>query len=299
LKDTDLEKDVAPSGQEEIDLLEVALDIWRSRKLVALGTALATIVVLLYVLLAAPVYRAEALIAPKESQKSGGTAAVLSQFGGFGGMVATQLGLGNTNLDRIEIIAKGRELAESVIQSNNFMPLLFPKDWDKNKQEWRATDTAEIPKLRQGIELLRKRYLDVSINKKSNTMIVGINAYDPILAEKIASSYVAALNDKVRGDVIRDAEGNREYLEKNAETTTDPLVHDKIQNMISAEIERMMLVNSQSFDVLEKPVVPQKPERPKKKLILAFSFFSGLLLIVCFVIAKKYWMEFKTKRALP
>jgi len=108
-----------PVNEDEIDLIQIILTLWNYRKWIAIGTGGITFIGLLYAFLASPVYYAEAIIAPKETQKNRGTSSLFSQFGGFGGLVASQLGLGNTNLDKIEIIAKGRELAKTVIEQNN------------------------------------------------------------------------------------------------------------------------------------------------------------------------------------
>jgi hypothetical protein len=76
-----------------------------------------------------------------------------------GGLVATQLGFGNTNLDKIEIILKGHELAESVIVKNDLMPILFPQQWDKTKRAWKSKNISEIPTLRDGVIRMREEIL--------------------------------------------------------------------------------------------------------------------------------------------
>ncbi len=278
-----MDKNEALNQQEEIDLLEIISNLWQHRKQIIFGTAVFSLIGILYAMLATPVYHSEALITPKESQKSGGAASLLTQFGGAGGLVASQFGIGNTSLNRIEIIVKGRELAENVINNNNLMPYLFPEMWDTSKKEWKVKDTAAIPKLRSGIELLRGKHLVVLVNSKNNTITLGINFPNATLAEKINNYYLVALNNKVREDVVRDAESNRVFLEASAKSTSDPLILEKIQNLAAVEIERMMLVNSQSFDILEKPVLPLSPVKPKRKLIIIISIFAGLFVSIASV----------------
>lgn len=283
-----MDSDKVIGSQGEIDLFEVFSEVWRNRKHIVVGTAVFTLIGVLYALFSQPIFRAETIIAPKESQKGGGSATLLSQFGGFGGMMATQLGIGNNSLDRLEISLKGRELAGKVIQANNLMPILYANRWDRKSNGWKTGDSSKIPTIRNGIEKVRTQWLGVGVNKKNNTLTFSVEVGNPVLAEKIVSSYLVMLNEKIRDDIIRDAQANREYLEKNLSQTMDPAVRDKIQNIIAGELERMMLVNSQSFDILEKPVVPTLPVKPKKRRTVVLLFLVGLFFSIGIVVVKGY-----------
>jgi uncharacterized protein involved in exopolysaccharide biosynthesis len=278
----------AKQNDDEIDIVELIIMLWNHRKWIAIGTGVITFIGLLYALLASPVYRSSAIIAPKESQKGGNPSAILSQFGGLGGMVAAQLGLGNTNLDRIEIIIKGWELAESVIKNHDLLPKLFPEVWDSTRNAWDLEDSSEIPTIRTGVEALKTGLLSVEPDHNKNIIKIEINTYDSNLAAEIAEYYVDALNKKIQKDVIIEAEANQLYLSKQLNNTTDPLIREKIQNMIAFEIEKGMLVSSQSIDVLEKPVVPQKRIKPKRKRILIIFFFVGLFISIFGVMVWKF-----------
>ncbi|OGS37762.1 MAG: hypothetical protein A2293_14785 [Elusimicrobia bacterium RIFOXYB2_FULL_49_7] len=275
---------------KEIDLIQIVIPLWNYRKWIAIGTGVVTLIGLVYALFATPVYYSEAIIAPKEPQKSNGAASMLSQLGGLGGMVASQFGLGNTNLDKMEIITKGRVLAESVIVRNNLMPILYADRWDSVKGRWSTSDTNDIPKMRDAIEMLRKDNLQVTVDDKINMIMLGVNYPDPVWAKKITEYYLTALNDKLKNDIIADAEQNRIYLLNQLNNTTDPLIQEKIQNMIAFEIEKSMLVSSFSIEILEKPVVPLLRKSPNRKLIVIVSGISGFLFsigaILLFYLAK-------------
>jgi LPS O-antigen subunit length determinant protein (WzzB/FepE family) len=60
--------------------------------------------------------------------------------------------------------------------------------------------------------------------------------------------------------------------------TVDPVLQEKISDLISYEIEKSMLASSTAFDVLEKPVVPLLRKSPKRKQILILSVLIGLVL---------------------
>jgi len=266
--------------EDEIDIVQLFVTLWYRRKQIVAGTVLFAFIGLIYALLASPVYHAEATFAPKESQKAGNATSLLAQMGGFGGAVFSQMGIGNTSLDRMEIIIKGRDLAETVILQNQLMPQLFPDEWDSVNNRWNGSDSLAFPKLRKGIERLRKEHLEFSVKPKNNTIIVGINTYDPELAVNWVNFYLNALNYKIQQDIIADATSNKEYLEKQLLNTTDPLVVEKLRNMIAYELERAMLVSSKSIDILEKPIIPIYRTKPKRTLILAVSIVAGFFCTV-------------------
>lgn len=265
------------SIEDGIDLVSLFLTLWRRKAWILAGTGLVTAAGLIHAFTATPVYHAQATISPKETEKGGDASRLLSQFGGMGGMVASQLGMGNTNLDKIEIILKGHELAEAVITRNNLMPVLFAEKWNAKDSAWLPMDSAGIPTLRDGMDLLKDRILTVTIDAKKNILRTEVEFPDPLIAKQLVDNYLTALNDKIRSDVKTDAERNYEYLERQMFNTPDPVLKEKIQNMISYEIEKIMLVSSQSFDILEKPMVPMRRSKPNRKLIVMLALLIGAL----------------------
>lgn len=268
--------------------------LWDRRRWIAAFTLFAASLGVLYGFLAKPVYHSQAIIALKDAGKGGDASRFLSQLGGMGGMVASQMGLGNTNLDKIEVILNSHELAEAVIERNNLMPVLFPDVWDSGDSAWIPENPKKIPTLRNGIARMKGGILTVSLDVKKNMIRVGANYEDPQLAWKFVEFYLAELNRKIRDDVIRDAEANRNYLEKQLSNTLDPILMEKIHSMIGFEIEKSMLVSSQAFEVLEKPVVPMKRLKPKRTFVVITAFFTGALLSIMGALALNAMADLKT-----
>lgn len=269
-------ENIQPGGAA-VEVASLLASVWKHRKWVAGCTIVLTALGVLRAMTARPVYTSQAIIALKESAKGGDASRFFSQFGGMGGVVASQLGLGNTNLDKIEILLKSHELSETVISEHNLMPLLFPMKWDAEKNAWKG-NSSKIPTLRDGVRRLRQDCLSVSLDGKKGVIKVGANFRDPVMAKKLVDYYLIALNNRIRQNVIRDAETNRDYLEKQVASTLDPILREKIHTMIGFEIEKAMLVSSQAFEILERPVVSIERARPKKKQIVVLSFLAGLFL---------------------
>ena len=208
---------------------------------------------------------------------------MLSKFGGLGGLVGAQLGLGNTNLDKTEIILKGHELAEYVIKKHDLMPKLFPALWDSSHGSWNVEDSSLVPPLREGIEVIRFKVLSVLLDRKREFIRIGANSHNPVYARNFVQYYMDALNMKLLSDVKKEAAINREYLEKQYNNTSDPVIKDKISNLIALEMEKRMLVSSTSFDVLEKPLVSFTRKGPNKKKMVVLSFVFGLFVSIALI----------------
>ncbi|OGJ86680.1 MAG: hypothetical protein A2268_13315 [Candidatus Raymondbacteria bacterium RifOxyA12_full_50_37] len=275
--------------KDEIDLIQALILFWNYRSVIIAGTMFVSIIGLVYAFLATPIYHSNAVVAPKESQKSNSASAVLSQLGGFGGSVASQLGLGNTNMDRIGIILQGRDLAQKVIEENRLMPILYADKWDTVKGKWNTEDTSSIPKLWQGIEKLRTIILKISIDDKKNVITIGADHKNPIMAKQIVDFYLTALNARLREDIVQESRRNQIYLTSQLHNAADPIIKDKIRDLVASEIEKSMLVSTQSIDIIEKTFVPNIKSRPKRKMILMTSFFLGLFFSIIGIIGYKFY----------
>lgn len=280
------------TGKEaEIDLVELSLTLWSRRKIIAIGTGAIVFIGLVYALLASPLYTSKAIISPKKSSQSSAPSAMLASLGGFGGFVASQLGMGDANLDRLEILLKSQGLNQKMIRQHDLLKLLFPDAFGKTG----PLDSSDLPTIQDGVNMLTNNILRVLTDNKRNTLTLSISFRDPALAKKLVEFYLEALSDNIKDLVVNDAEQNMEYLGKRLTKMEDPLMRDKLQNLISVEMEKAMLVHSCSFDVLDSPIVPDKRAEPKRRLILILSFVIGLFLSTISVLAVIFYQNIKPR----
>jgi uncharacterized protein involved in exopolysaccharide biosynthesis len=275
-------------GRDELDLFGVITLLWKKRWHILAGGFAGALIGLTVGLLAKPVYYSEAVLSPK-SAKGSGTTSSLAQIGGLGGIVAAQLGAGNAPLDRLQLLVTSRDLAVSVIQRGNLLPRLYPDSWNAERKAWKP---GRQPSLKEAAVLLRSS-LKVSAEPKLNALTLGIQTYDSTLAKDLVEHYISALEKNIQESVRADADSNRSYLEGQMAITGDPQLQAKILLLIAGEVEKGMLVNSRSFDIIDSPLVPSFPKWPKKKLILIISFFLGLLVTVLATIAVRGYQEFR------
>ena len=259
---------------DDITLIHIALLLWRKKWWVFLSTTLFTGAGLAYALLAEPQYTAQAIIAPREADRTG--AGILSQMGGLGGMFA-QMGRG-TSLDHIVIIAQSHDLAEVIINKYNLLPYLFHKRYDFEKSEWTVDDSTEIPGIKKGAKRLGKNVVSVSSDLKRNVITIGAEIYDSVLAAEIVNWYLLELGNKLKKDIIDQSRDKKKYLDEQMKSTADPWMLQKLQELAGMEVEKSMVVAGSSISILETPMVPTEKSKPKRKKIVMVAFLGGFLL---------------------
>lgn len=251
---------------------------WKSILAVSLA---ATVLGGVYAFTASPIYHSEAILAPKPTPGASVGAGLLSQFGGMGGLVASQLGMGNTSFDNLEIVATSDEFIKKIIAKYGLAPYLFPKDWDGTRSAWKE---GKVPTLGEAAAKLRSQ-LTVEFSTRKKILFIGLNFPDSVMVQKVVEYFLVELDDQIKQDVRADADSNRNYLQLQLSQTADPLLREKIQQLISTEIEKAMLISSNTFIILDHPTVPEIRIGPKKKQILGTSFLVGLILSSMAVIA--------------
>ncbi|TYL45818.1 Wzz/FepE/Etk N-terminal domain-containing protein, partial [Marinomonas sp. IMCC 4694] len=125
---------------DEIDLKELFIALWKGKWTILLLTTLLSVGGVLYALSQPNTYKAEAILASANDSKSGGLAAMASQFGGLASLAGINLGGGGTD---------GKATALAILQSRQFLntfitkhdllvPLMAGTKWNE------ATDTLLI-----------------------------------------------------------------------------------------------------------------------------------------------------------
>lgn len=267
---------------------EAASIIWRRLYWVLVGASLMVATGAFFAFTSTPVYKAFAVIAPKKSEAPSG-GGLFSQLGGL----SAQLGLANSNLNRIEVLLRSRDLAREIVVIHPVNEVVYPKMWDAGKGAWKPKYAKVHPDSEETAELLSDLLIEPVVNPKKEILTLTAKAPTPEGAVKLVEFYLAELNNRMRRDVVREAETNRKFLEEQISLAADPLIREKIQELIATQVERAMLVSYNSFDVLQKPFLPRYRISPKRGQILVLSLLAGLILsslvVVGFEVANRAW----------
>jgi hypothetical protein len=272
---------------DEINLLEYIYALVRHKKLILGLTLFGLVAGYVAALIKGPTWIAEAVIAPREaeSQKTPSFAG----FGALGGIVASQLNLGgNASLEKIDLILDSREFGAKLIEKYSLLPALYRYQWPKAyRKHWNQSQNAWMPTfippkpLEMG-NFLKGKFLK-KITKKNNTMTIRIASRDSTFSINLANRYVEFLNEYIKISVQSDARENVDYLETKLDSIPDPLLREKIQDLIANEIEKEMVVSKEAFRVAD-PVYLERNFSEKKlyPLVFALGLFFMIVMLVVF-----------------
>ncbi len=268
------------ADDDGIDLREIWRVLVDNKQLIALVTAVTTLIALVTAFSITPIYRAEVLLAPATAEKTGGLSALSGQFGDLAALAGISLGGGDQTQEAIATL-KSRALTEAFIKDNNLMPILFEDDWDAEKKAWKELDPEVIPTLWQAYETFNKNIRIVSADKKSGLVTLAVEWKDPVLAATWANDLVKRVNHERQREAIEEAESSIGYLQKQLAKTSSIEVEQAIYRLVEAQTKNIMVAQAReefAFKVIDPAVPPEKKARPKRLFILVMGFVVGIML---------------------
>lgn len=268
---------------ETVSWIDVSRAIRRNIGLaiaVFLATMLAAVAI---TLLLTPVYRSEALVVPaKDEQSSGGLSSALGKLGGLAGLAGINLPIGGNGVTQqaLELLQSRGFLAE-FIQSRGLLPILFADDWDERAKRWSVTGD-DIPSLDDGVDRFRRKVLTVDDSAGSTIRII-VDWTNRDLAAEWANALVETLNERMRQRALIESRRSLEYLEAQLAETSTVEVRQSIYRLIEEQLNKSMLATVRkefAFEVLDgaTPADADRPQRPRKEVVLPVGFFAGLAL---------------------
>jgi uncharacterized protein involved in exopolysaccharide biosynthesis len=261
---------------DEISILDLLIVLRKHKKMIISLFLLAGIASAVYAFTSPKIYRSECTIELSQPEKSS-LANRLSAFGELGSLVASQVSIGGANsIEQLEIVLKSRELSYKIIQDHHLMPLIFPDEWDKKKQQWKE----KTPLYQDAFEAV-KRMLTVMPNRKANTINMAVEYPDPVIARDILNYYIQGLSERLRIQEIEDAAAQRNHLKKELYQTSDPILKARLADIIAQQTEKEALARIQKyygFDIVDSPFVPEKKYKPKRAMIILLSLISALFI---------------------
>ncbi|MBI5809847.1 MAG: hypothetical protein HZB21_01460 [Deltaproteobacteria bacterium] len=290
--------------EPEIDLM----DYWRiisKRKvlilLLVIGSVSGTTV---YSLLIDEIYRSEGVITPTAAKETGVGIPSSMQFSSIVG-----ISIPNTaSASEVVNLLKSKTFREKVIMNYSLLQVLFPERWDGTRGAWKKNGAAGYGRSLSGIATTSSgaktapgridnneddvrpsiwdglRALDsivvITHIPKDNIVVIGAEYTDPVSAADIVKHIIAALNEHMSNETKRVAQANSKYLEEQLYKISDPLIRNKIYNLIAQQIEVSMMSEVKenfAFKVLDHPRVPDERIRPKRGMMAALSFGVSLV----------------------
>ncbi len=276
--------------EDEINLLDLFIVLLRHKVMIFTVVFLTGAAAVIISLLMTNIYRSETTIVPTAQEKGGG----LSALGGFGAMIASEAGIGaGGSLEQFEVVLKSRELTHSIVKEKNLLPVIFKDSWDSQAKKWK-----DEPPKKEDIYKAVQALLDVKPDKKKNVMVVGFQNEDPETAKRILDYFIVGMSELLRRQTLDEAQAQQKHLYQQLGQTTDPLLKNKLYELIAKQIEAETLANVQkyySFNIVDPSYVPERKFKPKRAQICVLSVVVAFFIAVFAAFFLEYVKNLKTR----
>lgn len=286
---------MSQDAESEFDLREFFLMLW-SGKWILIGSAGAfAVAAVIYSLSLPNIYRAEALLAPNQSNEAGGLSGLLSQYSGIAG-VAGLGGIGQSQ-DKTDLgiatLRSRRFVADFIERRDILVDLLAVESWDAGTRELvvdgELYDTSagqwvrEVSPPKQVVPSDQEAYkafsqqLSISVDKKTGFVSIAVEHQSPIVAKQWVDWVVADINSQTMNEEVERANQSIEYLNERILETSLADLRNVLFRLVEEQTKTIMLARVSPeylFRTIDPAVVPELKARPKR----AFIAIAGLLL---------------------
>jgi uncharacterized protein involved in exopolysaccharide biosynthesis len=289
----------SPSVEEdEIDLLELIRTLLQAWKTILGITIICSGLAIAYAVYAPEVFKADALLAPAQDEKSG-VSSMLGQFGGLAAMAGISIP-SDSNVDRVLATLETREFLTKFIRRNDLLPVIFKDRWVEVSKSFKLDDKGEEPSIDDGYTILLGCI--ESEQDKSGLIKLSISWEDPDIAAQWANDLVKQLNEQLRQKAIADSKKRVGYLEQELAKTTLQDMRAVLYNLLESEKQKAMLANVNedfALEVIDPAVAPETREKPKRKLIVALGGVCGGFLGIFAVFFTQFLQKLKSTNSEP
>ncbi len=305
---------IPESNQEdEINLLELWGIIWKGKWFImglTLISTLAAVFISLYVL---PItYKSNAVLQPTETGNNS-----LSGLSSFVGSLPISMGLpGAGKSNNIINYLNSRTFKMKLIKDNNLLQRFYKDIWDEKNEKWMVQDPDAIPTVIGSLGRLEGVF-SVKQNSTTSLIIISWVDKDPEFTSTILTDVIEKLSYYLENEYESDAKKERLFIEAQLSKAEKELEHWEkqvpSQQLILSKIQRENLTAQTvytelrkqlelakisevkeivRFKVLDKPYIPEKRFKPKRKQICLLTMVASCFFSVFMVISINF---FKTR----
>lgn len=307
-----------PAGypDDEIDLLELFKVLWDGKWWVFLITFLAGAGGVGYALSQSHYYSAEAVLAPARSDAGGGASSALAGLGGLASLAGVRVGGGGGEVPIALETMRSRQFLIEFIHRHELLPALFAfESWDPKTLTW-SMDTERYdpvtgtwisdtePAQPTDWEAYRRfsGMLEVQQGRDNPFVRVNITHASPVLAQQWLVLLIEDINEHMRTAAISKAEQTIAYLQGQIERTQAAGMQQMLYQLMEEEMKTLMLSNLNEgyiFQMIDPPMIPERPSGPQRKLIAMIATLLGGMLGLGFVLVRHWVRSSREAKAAP
>lgn len=287
--------------EDEIDLRELFGILWAEKWVIIGVTAVFAIGSVIYALMQTDIYRAEAVLAPADTEQS--SSGLASQFGGAAALLGVNVGgSGGDEISTALATLRSRQFLGRFIRDNDLLVSLFASEWDKSSQQavvdetvfdrvtgkWLLEDGAPTEH-----DAYRKFSQILSISgpeTQTGIVTVAIEWPNPEQAAVWVNRLVDAINQEVRARDVQEANNAIAYLQQQLQSTQLVDMQRVLYQLIESQTRITMLADVREeyvFRVIDPAVAPDQKSAPRRALIAVIGTMAGGMLGLMIVFVRR------------
>lgn len=275
--------------------------VWRGKWIVIVITGIFAVAAIVFAASVPDKYRAEILLAPADSEASGGLAGLASQFGGIASLAGLSMPGGDSNkVGEALALLNSRSFIQTFIEKRNLLPeLLAVESWDKESgklhydsskfdvasQKWVRTPPKNkqvVPTPWEGFNQFISM-LEIGELGNKGTLTIGLESVSPVLSKQWIEWLVEDLNQTIAERELAEAKQSVIYLHQQIAVTNVSELKSIFYSLIEEQTKKMLLGEVRHDYVLKvvaPPVFPEDRSSPNRALIcIAITFVGGILAV--------------------
>lgn len=194
--------------------------------------------------------------------------------------------------DEITGLIQGRAFIYKFIRDNDLLPVLFEKDWNKDKKRWEPSRMhrwlyGDTISLWDGYKKFSK-ILDIETDEETNLTTVSVKWTDARLAADWANKMVAALNSQLRQQAIKESSDILAQLQ--AQLAKTGVIELKLALYGLMETQMAKITSAKVYPefamkVLDHAVIPDDQAIPYLQgILIAVTTFLGVVMALSLVL---------------
>ena len=289
----------------EFDLVDLALLLIKSWKVIGLWTVVAAVIAVSYALYLPNIYKSEVILAPAETDSAGAAA---GQLGGIASLAGISINAGTTGSDAglaVEIL-KSRQFFSDYLYDHILVELFASSTWipgedrlvinetiyDELNKKWireAAPPSRPKPSVQEAYDLFRSNHFSTSVELDTGLQLISVKHISPSVAQRWALIIVKGINKEMQRRAIAKAESSIGHLTSIRKTNPVTNVNNILSTLIEDQVKQKMLASATDdyvFEVVEPPVVPEQRDSPRRSVIAISGTLIGAFLGILFVIGR-------------
>ena len=294
-------------NDDEIDLKELALTLWRGKYIIFLFSVLAVTFSSIYLRGSERTYSVQAVFKPVIESSGGPNLSGLSGLASFAGIsIPTS---NSSDFTTYQKLIFSEEVAEKVFTNRELVLKLFQGEWNSDTGSFVAPVSGWLGDMKQlvksvltGFEKgkyippnpkrlsrLMAAILNISVDNSTGFLSITAETSSPDMIIELISNATQETDDLLKERFFASAEDTLEFYYQKLLTSRSPEHREALAKLISAEDQKLMLASKSSNFVAEPltmPSVSLYPTSPKSSSVLALGFVLGIFLGAAIVLGR-------------